>query len=251
MKNAGLVLVMLFVICGAGFGQMNTCTYQYAFGTVGTDSYFSFCLTPYGTLASLQTATGQLLDTSNPIEGFMICDDSGYGLFTSVQVIPGLGWGNAAPTVTQPKGAGKLPIIFNYGMFSTTVTATPSTKTITFTSPFIKQWGDDKYQFAYGPWIRVAGLLVDGSNTNNFAFTSTNAFGFLAPGDGVMIGGTFNGGCQRCGISGNWNGVSSGNIGQCGIGGSGQPFVGQGEIFSLATFETQTKGTSVFNYKLF
>jgi hypothetical protein len=61
----------------------NSCTYSYFFGK--GDKFFAFCLTPYGTLASLQGSSGDnLLDPVNPIEGWVMCDVSEYSLFSLI-----------------------------------------------------------------------------------------------------------------------------------------------------------------------
>src|SRR5262252_5140888 len=118
-RTALVFVFVLFAGVSAVQGQGNTCTYSYSAGK--GDAYMSFCLTEYGTLASLQSPAGvEHLDTSNPLEGFAVCDTTD---FTSVSeyVVPALGKGEL-PTVQQPKGAGRLPIIFTYRFVTSTVT---------------------------------------------------------------------------------------------------------------------------------
>lgn len=160
----------------------NSCTYSYSFGK--GDKLFAFCLTPYGTLASLQGSSGDnLLDPVTPIEGWVMCDDSDYGLFNRIAVVPGLGLGDSPPSVYQPNGVGKLPIIFGNGIDAGIfVTAVPSTKTVVFTMPFPKIGSQGEY--AFGPVTRVMGL---GSTSATLSTSSVSAFGYVVPGDLVRL----------------------------------------------------------------
>lgn len=232
-------------------GSDNSCTYSYASGK--GDAYISFCLTKYGTLALLQSPAGvNHLDPANPVEGFAICDITG---FTPVNeyVVPAMGVGEL-PTVLQPKGPGKLPITFNYHYVSSTVTSVPADKTVVFTMKVGKFWGEDKYQFAAGPWVRGAGLLVDGSSSVNFANSGFSAFAYNAVGHGVMVTGNFTGSVNGVGggvtTTNGIGGVNSVGISRCGQTYQG-PFVGRGFIFNSTDFSTAGPGTATFSYKAF
>lgn len=183
-----LVLTLFVALTGVPLvhAQLNnSCTYSYSFGK--GQSAFGFCLTPYGTLASLQGSSGDnLLDPANPIEGWVMCDESGYGFFQPNEVIPGLGLGGVPPSVTQPKGPGKLPILFGNGEDSdVAVTANPKTKSVTFTMHINKIGGDG--EFAMGPVTRIMGLASTGAA---FSTSNVSAFGYVAPGDLAEVSGS-------------------------------------------------------------
>jgi hypothetical protein len=243
-----VVIALSFLSLGTVIAQAqldNSCTYSYSFGK--GQSYFAFCLTPYGTLASLQGASGNnLLDPNNPIEGFVMCDESDYDYFGPIKVVPGLGLGGEQPSVSQPKGVGKLPIIFGVGLESETVTAIASTKTVVFTIPWPKI--DYSYEFAFGPIIRVMGL---GSTGSTLSTSEVSAFAYTAPGDLVMLNGSIK---QFGKTKMGGPGVSSGAFG----GGSATcttffqpPVSGEGFIFDDTEFQTVTNGTAVFSYRVF
>jgi hypothetical protein len=223
----------------------NSCTYSYSFGK--GDKLFAFCLTPYGTLASLQGSSGDnLLDPVNPIEGWVMCDDSGYDLFNSFQVVPGLGLGGSPPSVYQPKGVGKLPIVFGNGIYSgVSVTADLITKTVVFTMPFPKI--GSQYEYASGPATRVMGL---GSTSATLSTSSVAAFGYVAPGDLVQLsaarkeGGTTSPGYPRV-SPGAFSGASA-----CGV--NFQPNTpGQGFIYNDPSYQASVSGTIVWTYRIF
>jgi hypothetical protein len=243
-----VVLILFVILLGTPLihAQNNSCTYSYSFGKGQT--YFAFCLTPYGTLASLQGASGDnLLDPVNPIEGWVMCDESEYGLFSPIEVIPGLGLlGGPPPSVSQPKGAGKLPIIFGNGIAGDlTVTADPHTKTVIFTMPFPKIGGSG--EFAMGPVTRVMGL---GSTSANFSTSSVSAFGYVAPGDLAEVSGnTKEAGRTQQGTPGTSPGAFRGydtcyaNI---------QPnSPGQGFIYNAAGYYAAYAGTTTLSYTVF
>src|ERR1700674_946299 len=215
----------------------NSCTYSYSFGK--GDKLFAFCLTPYGTLASLQGSSGDnLLDPVNPIEGWVMGDDSGHDLFNSFQVVPGLGLGGSPPSVYQPKGVGKFPIVFGNGIYSgVSVTADLITKTVVFTMPFPKI--GSQYEYASGPATRVMGL---GSTSATLSTSSVAAFGYVAPGDLVQLsaarkeGGTTSPGYPRV-SPGAFSGASA-----CGV--NFQPNTpGQGFIYNDPSYQASVSGT--------
>jgi hypothetical protein len=239
------VLVVFSLAAAIAHAQLNnSCTYSYSFGS--GSSYFAFCLTPYGTLASLQGASGNnLLDPVNPIEGFVMCDVSDYGYFHPITIVPGLGLGGSPPTVVQPKGVGKLPIVFGEGLEGVTVTAIASEKTVVFTIPTPKI--DYGGEVAYGPLTRVMGL---GSTTSILSTSEVSAFAYTVPSDLVSISGSSKGagktGAGSPGVSaGAFEGYETCNA-------LFQPPVsGEGFIFNGVGFETLTNEVAVFSYRVF
>jgi hypothetical protein len=240
------VVCCLFVLVTfAARAQLNnSCTYSYSFGSGNTS--FAFCLTPYGTLASISGASGDnLLDPVNPIEGFVMCDQSGFDLFNAVEVVPGLGLGGSPPSVSQPKGIGKLPIIFSNGLEGVTVTAVPGSKTVKFTMPFPKI--DYSYEFAYGPIVRVMSL---GSTSSLLSTSQSSAFAYNVPGDLLTIGGSLKAvGETETGSPG----ISSSPFGGYGFCGAYfQPAApGEGFVYNALSYQTETAGVSVFSYRVF
>lgn len=218
----------------------NSCTYSYSFGK--GDKLFAFCLTPYGTLASLQGSSGaNLLDPVNPIEGWVMCDYSYFSLFSTIAVVPGLGLGGSPPSVTQPKGVGKLPIVFE----NVFVTADPSTKTVVFTMPFPKIGSQGEY--AFGAATRVMGLA---SPSAILSTSSVSAFAYVGPGDLVRLSGADKEwGTTSPGYPG--VGVGPGTFsGSCGM--SFQPnSPGQGYIYNDPGYVASSSGTVVWSYRIF
>ena len=123
------VVALFFVSLGTVIiqAQDNACVYPYSFINRYGDS-FAFCLTSYGTLASLQSPIGnEQLDPTNPLEGFSLNDLSGLEIL-DLQIFPGFYVNQGPPSVTQPKGTGKLPIIFKYGHVTSTLQPLQPTK---------------------------------------------------------------------------------------------------------------------------
>jgi hypothetical protein len=246
MRMIGVVAFVLFLTSlGAAIASAqsaNSCVYQYSFvNPRGIDS-FGFCLTAYGTLASLQSPLGtEHLDPANPLEGFEVHDDT-YSVPVDLVVIPGFNVSQGPSSVKQPNGPGKLPIIFIYeggNIFNRdtiTVTATPIERTVTFSMTV------GRYVFQYnsgsGPVIRVAGLLVDGSSTNTFANSAFAAFSYNPTGHGVMISGS------SCQIPHNC-GENSGHVYQ------NYQNYGQNVVLGKGFFYTLGESTQVFSYKVF
>jgi hypothetical protein len=240
------ISAVALVLCAAVLGavtasaQENSCVYQYSFvNSKGIDS-FAFCLTAYGTLASLQSPIGtEHLNPTNPFEGFEVFDDTG-SVPVDLTIYPGFEVTQAPSSVTQPKGAGKLPIVFTYeggnitNRDTITVSATPSERTVVFTMTV------GKYVFQFnagsGPVIRQAGLMVDGSSSNIFANSEYTSFAYNPTGHGVMLSGSF------CAPPRSTCGQSLGYIGKS---------YGQNVVEEDGYFETLGESTDVFSYRVF
>lgn len=245
MKTIRTVALVLFLASlGAAIANAqaaNSCVYQYSFvNPKGIDS-FGFCLTAYGTLASLQSPIGtEHLDPSNPLEGFVIQDVTDL-VPVSLTVLPGFNVDQGPSSVEQPKGAGKLPIIFTYeggnirNRDTIAVTATPIEKTVTFSMTV----GKYIYQYSsgFGPVVRLAGLLVDGSSSDVFANSEYAAFSYNPMGHGVMISGSA---CVER------------NSAPCGqVGGLVSQSYGQKTVQANGSFQTSTGSSDVFSYRVF
>jgi hypothetical protein len=136
IKTIGLLIFVLF-LAAAGYSQDNSCAYTFTYPKAQVS--FSFCVTVWGTLASIQSPIGvNHLDPNNPVEGWEgnITDNSGGS--DGFSVIPGLGIvpGPRLPVVQQPHGPGTLPLIFDYdgdGFFVERIDAAPYRREITMT----------------------------------------------------------------------------------------------------------------------
>ena len=187
MKRIGLLTVV--VLAGAaGFGQGNTCKYTFAFPQYS----FQFCLTGDGTLAMLQSPIGvNHLDTVNPIEGWswdlMGTVPHGGDVFFSGQQIPAFGSSSLGPpTVTQPNGAGTLPIRFDWHGFPADmweiVTAQPGQRSVVLkvgVPPKGVWWG--------GTLTRVITLRLDGKTVNKFRRLRVGAFAYVDGGEALLM----------------------------------------------------------------
>jgi len=241
------IRAVAFVFFLASLGEViahaqpaNSCVYQYSFiNSHGVDS-FGFCLTAYGTLASLQSPLGtEHLDSANPLEGFQVFDES-ESVPVDLVIFPGFEVTQAPSAVNQPKGPGKLPIIFTYeggkigNRDTITVTANPSEKTVVFTMTV----GKYIFQFnaGFGSVTRNAGLFVDGLDTNTFANSGLAAFSYNPAGHEVTISGSW------CTTRANQCAESSGYVSQK---------YGQKAVQEQGRFDTGGKSTAVFSYKVF
>jgi hypothetical protein len=248
MKSV-LVKAVLLVICSfatlmAHAQGANSCTYSYSFSEGG----FSFCLTPYGTLASLQGSGGNMLDPINPVEGFVACNQNIYnGIVSTYIYVPGLFGGvGPAPTVLQPNGVGKLPIIFEgagFDLNNVTVKANPETKTVTFIMPV--NGSNDQGEPAFGPMMRVMGL---GSTSSVLSTLNSSALAYAAPADLVELNaksthvGYFNPGVSPVAFGG-------GNS-TCRVEFT-PPVVGEGFIYNMGSFMTGLGQVVEFSYRVF
>ena len=241
IRAAALVLFLASLGAAIANAQAaNSCVYQYSFvNPKGIDS-FGFCLTAYGTLASLQSPLGaEHLDPANPLEGFEIYDLSD-SVPVDLTVLPGFSVTQGPSSVTQPKSSGKLPIIFTYSggnisnVDTITISATPIDKSVTFTMTV------GKYVFQFnageGPVERAAGLLVDGSSTNVFANSEYAAFSYNPAGHGVMLSGCEPPKKTNCG-------ESTGSV--------AQSYYGQKAVIANGFFFTAGPSTDVFTYRVF
>jgi hypothetical protein len=177
------LLSAMLLLAASAYTQSNSCAYTFTY----PKQQFSFCITPWGTLASLQSPIGvNHLDPNNPIEGFAsnIGDDGG-GQDGAI-VVPGLDLSyGQPPKVTQPRGPGKLPLIFEYDSnWREVVTATPDARMVHFTvvmrSCFNCYW--------MGTISRIANIEADGNTTNTFAQSLFAGFGFLQHGVMLSVG---------------------------------------------------------------
>jgi hypothetical protein len=235
------VIAIVVFVAGLAYAQApNSCVYAYSFKLPLRDS-FAFCLTEYGTLASLQNPVGnEQLDAANPLEGFSVTDTSG-SIPLNMTIYPGFDTSQGPPTVKQPVGAGKLPIVFTYtygdvklGQVISIVTATPADKTVVFTMK-VGKYVFQQYTCGSGPIVRRAGLLVDGQGGNVFDSSGYAASSYNPVGHGVVL-----------------SGVSCSGQGVCGpaYGSVGSAF-GQNEVQEQGSFDTVGLSTAVFSYKAF
>src|SRR5450631_2637504 len=178
-------LVFVLFLAATGFSQDNSCAYTFTYPKAQVS--FSFCVTVWGTLASIQSPIGvNHLDPVNPVEGWSgnIRDNDGGG--DGFSVIPGLGIGiSGLPVVRQPHGPGTLPLIFDYGGDGTYVEridAVPYQREITMTLTIHSCHSDCYWS---GIMTKVANIRADGSSTGSFAHSSFAAFGYVK--HGVML----------------------------------------------------------------
>jgi hypothetical protein len=183
IKTIGPLILVLF-LAAAGYSQDNSCAYTFTYPKVHFS--FSFCVTVWGTLASIQSPIGvNHLDPNNPVEGWSgsITDNGGGG--DGFSVIPGLGIVGSLPVVRQPHGPGTLPLIFDYGgdgFFVERIDAVPYQREITMTLTIHSCYSDCYWS---GFMTKVANIRPDGNSTGNFAHSSFAAFGYVE--HGVML----------------------------------------------------------------
>lgn len=236
-------MLSMFVLClsAPGYCQDNSCAYTFTY----PKPQFSFCLTVWGTLASLQSPIGvNHLDPVNPVEGWTgnITDNDGGG--DGFNVIPGLGLVDflQLPIVQQPHGPGTLPLIFQYdpyGVYVERVDAVPYQREIIFTLTIHSCHGSvrngTECNWA-GPVSKVANIRPDGNNTGNFAHSTFAAFGYVTHGvmlsvDETDVGVAING-CAGT----DPNGASATPYEDCSV--SSTPFVGPGAVFTSWDFRS-------------
>jgi hypothetical protein len=213
----------LLFLASAVYSQDSSCAYTFTY----PKQQFSFCVTVWGTLASIQSPIGvNHLDPANPVEGWTawIRDDGGGE--DGGTMIPGLGVVNGfPPPVLQPNGPGTLPLIFEYGgNHRETVTAVPGQRAIVLT---LTIWSCFDCYWA-GPVSRVANIRPDGNSTGNFANSWYAAFGYVQ--HGVMLS-VPEGACAGT----DPNGASTSPY-DCPI--SSTPFTGPGGVFGSWGFDS-------------
>jgi len=228
-------LVFVLFLAVAGYSQDNSCAYTFTY----PKPQFSFCVTVWGTLASIQSPIGvNHLDPVNPVEGWSgnIIDNEGGG--DGFSVIPGLGIVDfRLPVVRQPHGPGTLPLIFDYGgdgYYIERIDAVPYQREITMTLKIHSCYSDC---FWVGPISKVANIRPDGNSTGNFAHSSFSAFGYgthgvmlSVPESPVTCAGT------------DPNGVSTSPYEECSV--SDTPFTGPGAVLGSWAFRS-SNGQSV------
>lgn len=184
IKSRGPLLAVLF-LAAAGYAQDNSCAYTFTYPRAQVS--FSFCVTIWGTLASIQSPIGvNHLDPTNPVEGWVgnIGDaDGGYDGFS---MIPGLGIVDPhPPVVRQPKGPGTLPLIFDFGgdgQYVERIDAIPYQREIITTLTIRSCYGECLW---IGTINKVANIRPDGNTSGNFAHSSFASFGYAK--HGVML----------------------------------------------------------------
>lgn len=222
-----LLCIAILALAVTVTAQNNSCAYTFTY----PKAQFSFCVTAWGTLASIQSPIGvDHLDSQNPVEGWttLITDDGGGS--DGGSVIPGLGVSlGLLPAVKQPNGPGTLPLIFQYGSstnFREIVSAAPYHRTVYLTL-VIHSCGDC---FWSGTVSRVANVKPDGSDTNTFGHSSFAAFGYFH--HGLMLNVDDGAGCAGT----DPNGASVFPYFGCG---SNTLFFGTGAVFTDWFFSSQ------------
>jgi hypothetical protein len=231
MKSRTAVPLILFVfLSAAGYPQSNTCAYTFTYPKAN----FSFCVTIWGTLGSIQSPIGvNHLDAVNPVEGWSAnLFDSGGGS-DGATVIPGLGVVDFTnpPAVRQPNGPGTLPLIFDYEYpyFREVISAAPYQRVISM-SLIIRSCPEVDCNWS-GQVSRVANIRADGNSTANFAHSSFAAFGYVNHGVALSVDETACAGTDP-------NGASTTAYDNCSI--SNTPFTGPGAVFTSWGFYSQS-----------
>jgi hypothetical protein len=223
------VCILILLLTAVGYSVDNSCVYLFTF----PKPQFSFCVTIWGTLASIQSPVGiNHLDPVNPVEGWVgAIRDNGGGTdgFTE---IPGLGTVDSPnpPVVRQPNGPGTLPLIFDYGgdgFFVERIDAVPSKREISM-SLTIHSCRDAC--FWSGPVSKVANIRPDGNSTGNFAHSLFAGFGYVN--HGVMLSVADDAVCAGA----DPNGASTVPYDDCSI--SSTPFTGAGAVFGTWRFRS-------------
>jgi hypothetical protein len=235
MKVKAILFTFVLFFPAAAYCQDNSCAYTFTY----PKPQFSFCVTVWGTLASIQSPIGvNHLDPVNPVEGWTgnIRDNSGGA--DGFNMIPGLGLVDSSqpPTVRQPNGPGTLPLIFDYGgdgYYVERVDAVPYQREIILTLTIHSCHGsvrDGTECYWAGPMSKVANIRPDGNNTGNFAHSSFAAFGYVT--HGVMLSVDEGKGCAGT----DPNGASATPYDGCSV--SNTPFVGPGAVFTSWGFQS-------------
>jgi hypothetical protein len=227
-------LILVLFLAAAAYCQDNSCAYTFTYPNAQVS--FSFCVTVWGTLASIQSPIGvNHLDPVNPVEGWTgnIQDNGGGG--DGFSIVPGLGIVDPhPPVVTQPNGPGTLPLIFDYGgdgYYVERVNAVPSQRAIVLTLTIHSCHSDCYWS---GPMSKVANIRPDGNSTGNFAHSSFAAFGYVK--HGVMLSVAESQSTFPCAGT-DPNGASATPYDNCSI--SNTPFTGPGAVFGAWFFSSQ------------
>jgi len=221
-------LVFVLFLAAAGYSQDNSCAYTFTYPKPN----FSFCVTVWGTLASIQSPIGvNHLDPANPVEGWTgaIRDNSGGG--DGFSIVPALGLVDPRPPVVrQPHGPGTLPLIFDFGgdgYYVERIDAVPYQREITLTLTIHSCYADCYWQ---GTISKVANIRPDGNSTGNFAHSAFAAFGYVT--HGVMLSVDEGKGCAGT----DPNGASATPYDICSV--SNTPFSGPGAVFTSWGFQS-------------
>lgn len=229
-------LVFVLFLAAAGYSQDNRCAYTFTYPKAQVS--FSFCVTIWGTLASIQSPIGvNHLDPLNPVEGWSANISDAQGGQDGATVIPGLGAVDFVnpPLVTQPHGPGTLPLIFDYdaGYYVERVDAVGYQREIFLTVTIHSCPASDCYW--YGPVSRVANIRADGNSTGSFAHSSFAAFGYVKHGVTLSVAESqFIFPCAGT----DPNGASATPYDNCSI--SNTPFTGPGAVFGSWSFYSQS-----------
>jgi hypothetical protein len=223
-------LVFVLFLAAAGYAQDNSCAYTFTYPNAQVS--FSFCVTVWGTLASIQSPIGvNHLDPLNPVEGWAgnIIDNDGGG--DGFSIIPGLGIVDShLPVVRQPHGPGTLPLIFDYGgdgFYVERIDAVPYQREITIILKIHSCYSDCIW---IGPVTKVANIRPDGNSTGNFAHSSFSAFGYVK--HGVMLSVDEKAPAKCAGVDP--NGASATPHEDCPT--NDTPFTGAGGVFVVFPF---------------
>ena len=248
MKISTLLIATVLFLNVASFAQQN-CAYTFSWTKARSlTPSFSFCVTSYGTIGMIQSPIGtNHLDATNPVEGFAwYIDDNGGGTSYGSQ-IPGLGQTDSGvPTFSEPKGAGKLPLVaswfgqFGFG-FKETITANPTDRTITIKFVIVDCGRDCEWE---GYLSRAANPELDGNKVNHYGSTAWAGLAFLNHGLTLSMPET-SPGCGGIDPAGASTSVYS----TCG----GDPFTGTGAIYADAFFSTEKTHHAelTFTYRVF
>lgn len=235
MKIQRIVPLALFLfLAPAGYSQDNSCAYTFTYPNAPVS--FSFCVTVWGTLSSIQSPIGvNHLDPVNPVEGWAANIQDGEGGNDGATVIPGLGVVDFVnpPVVTQPNGPGTLPLIFDYdaGYFVEKIDALPNQRQIVLMLAIHSCPESDCNWFG---WVsRVTNIRADGNSTSNFAHSSFAAFGYVNHGVAISVDESLQFPCAGT----DPNGASSTAYNDCSI--SNTPFNGPGAVFGSWSFQSQ------------
>jgi hypothetical protein len=227
MKVKTILLMFVLFLAAAAYCQDNSCAYTFTY----PKPQFSFCVTVWGTLASIQSPIGvNHLDPVNPVEGWTGHIKDSEGGSDGFSMVPGLGIVDSRPPVVrQPHGPGTLPLIFDYdgdGQYVERIDAVPYQREIDLTLTIHSCFSDC---FWIGPMSKIANIRPDGNSTGNFAHSSFAAFGYVKHGVMPSVDAT---GCAGT----DPNGASATPYEDCSI--SNTPFTGPGAVFGAWVFRS-------------
>lgn len=229
MKIKTISLIFVLFLAAAAYCQNNSCAYTFTYQKPS----FSFCVTVWGTLASIQSPIGvNHLDPVNPVEGWTGYITDSEGGFDGFSIVPGLGIVDLRlPVFRQPNGPGTFPLIFDYdgdGHYVERVSAVPNQREIDLTL-IIRSCYSDCYWT--GPVSKIANIRPDGNSTGTFAHSSFAAFGYVQHGVMLSVDASACAGTDPNGAS-----ASATSYEDCPI--SNTPFTGPGAVFGAWFFRS-------------